>query len=272
MLVFQFASERTWSRPALTPERNLHILEKVAEGTDTKDLVVSLYLLPGIHASRGTAYVHRWMTPDDFTTGRGNWKLTLRFGAPDGLPERFRLIRMRLDPDPATYPRDERDGYRWQFRYGAFEDHLATLFGHELHHFRRHHLGLHPRAGEHAANGWALETAVRLGYRVHGRPGRPVRRRPVSPLSALLADFRKKRDPYAGLRRLRAGDPIRIQKDPRGRYTGETAVLVRPVRSNAERMVIRTKDGMAWRWPLAWVSVFEPVGTLSLFEEQVMDK
>ncbi len=272
MRVFQFASPRTWSRSALTQDEISRVLEHVAEGTDTRDLVVSLYLLPGIHASRGTAYVHRWMTPDAFTTGRGNWKFTLRFGAADGLPDRFKLIRMRLDPDPATYPRDERDGYRWLFRYGGFHDHLAALFGHELHHFRRHHLGMHPRAGEHAANRWALEHAVRLGYDVHGKPGQPARRRPVSMLSGLFAGLRKKTDPYGTLRRLKRGERVRIDRDPRNRYTGEPAELVRPVRSNAERMVIRTMDGMIWRWPLAWVSVFEPAGTLSLFEEHAFEK
>lgn len=272
MRVFQFASARTWSRSALTREGIGRVLERVAEGTDTRDLVVALYLLPGIHASRGTAYVHRWMTPDDFTTGRGNWKFTQRFGAADGLPDRFKLIRMRLDPDPATYPRDERDGYRWLFRYGAFDDHLAALFGHELHHFRRHHLGMHPRAGEHAANRWALEHAVRLGYNVRGKPGQPARRRPVPPLSGLFAGWRRKTDPYAALRRLRAGERIRIDRDPRNRYTGEPAELVRPVRANAKRMVIRTSDGLIWRWPLAWVSVFEPAGTISLFEKNAFEK
>ncbi|MBN2202499.1 hypothetical protein JW777_11130 [bacterium] len=271
MRVFQFASARTWSRSALTPHDINRVLERVAEGTDTGNLVVSLYLLPGIHASRGTAYVHRWMTPDDFTTGRGNWNCTLRFGAPDSLPDRFKLIRMRLDPDPATYPRDERDGYRWLFRYGAFHDHLATLFGHELHHFRRHHLGMHPRAGEHAANRWALEQAVRLGYDVRGKPGPPARRRPVSQLSGLFAGRRKKTDPYAALRRLKAGERIRIDRDPRNRYAGEPAELVRPVRSNAKRMVIRTRDGMIWRWPLAWVGVFEPAGTPTFFNEHTIE-
>jgi hypothetical protein len=264
--VFTFASERSRNRSGVTGERVLRVLERVAADTDTADLVVALYLLPGVQASRGTAYVRRWMTRDGFATGRGHWRPTLRFGTPDGVPGRFKLIRMRLDPDPETYPRDERDGYRWLFRYGSFDDHLAALFAHELHHFRRHHLGHHPRGGEHAANRWALETAVRLGFSVEGVPGRPLRRS-RTPLSALLTGWRRKTDRYGGLRQLKAGDRIRVDRDPRNRYTGASAEVVRPARSNAKRMVIRTQDGIVWRWPLAWMSVFDSGETLPLFGE-----
>ena len=228
------------------------LFDRVAEETDTSDLVVSVYLLPGIHATRGAAYVRHWMTPKEFRTGRGNWGITKRFPDPGGLPERFKLIRMRIDPDPSSFPRTERDGYHWIFRYGTLDDQIAVLFAHELHHYRRYHLGLHPREGEHSSNRWALDTALRLGFSVEGRPVRRTRK-----TRRLLPRLRRWLDLYGHLRDLKAGSRMLITHDPGGQYAGQLSRLVRPVRLNAKRVVIQTPDGKTWRWPMAWVKRVE---------------
>jgi hypothetical protein len=241
------ASAVGWSESSIR-----RVLETVASGTDTSDLIVSVYLLPGMHRTRGTAYVRQWMTPKEFLTGRGHWGISKRFAPPDGLPERFKLIRMRIDPDPSSFPRSERDGYHWIFEYRGFDDQIATLFAHELHHFRRHHLGFHPREGEHSSNRWALDRVTRLGFSVQGRQVRKPRRAPVFP-----PRLRRWLDQYGHLRGLTQGTRLLITHDPDGRYVGQTGVLVRLVRLNAKRVVIRTPDGIIWRWPMAWVKKAE---------------
>ena len=253
---FYYHAAAKSAETGLSPDDILRVLERIAEGTETTDLIVAVYLMPGVHRTRGTAYVRHWMTPKEFQTGRGHWGFTRRFPAPDGLPARFKLIRMRLDPDLTAFPRTERDGYHWLFGYRTFSDQIATLFAHELHHYRRHHLGLHPREGEHSANRWALETALHLGFTVEGRPVRRPRK-PRSKILALLPGLRRRTDPYAHLKSLKAGAQLLITHDPKGDYAGQITLLTRPVRANAKRVVIRTPDGKTWRWPMAWVKTVE---------------
>jgi hypothetical protein len=83
--------------------------------------------------------------------------------AGDGVPESFALVRVAL-------------GSRWRrktsltdrvghlLKFGRFEDHLAFLFAHELHHFRRYHLGQHKGEGEKSADRWAIERVAALGH------------------------------------------------------------------------------------------------------------
>jgi hypothetical protein len=196
------------------------------------------------------------MSPKEFQTGRGHWDLTRRFSAPEDLPERYKLIRMRLDPDLEAFPRTERDGYHWLFAYRSFSDQVATLFAHELHHFRRHHLNLHPREGEQSANRWALETVLRLGFSVEGRPVRRPRK-PQTKFRTLLPGLRRWADPHRRLKSLKAGARLLITHDPRGDYEGQITFLIRPARANAKRVVLRTPDGKTWRWPMAWVKAVE---------------
>jgi RimJ/RimL family protein N-acetyltransferase len=210
------------------------MLDRIADGTETSDLVVALYLLPGPHRTHGTAYAHEWMTPSEYRTGRGRWKISLRFPQPGQLPDRYKLIRLRLDPDSGVYPRDERDMYGWVFRYSRFTDHLVALFAHELHHYRRHHLGLHPRGGEHAANEWALDTVKRLGFHVEGRRVL-VRRRRRAWKTGLVPSWLRRTDPHARLRRLSPGSRLIVSHDPRANYLGQEAVLVRRVRHGMEK-------------------------------------
>lgn len=269
------------------------IMKKIAADTDTSDLVVALYLKPKTGWTGGAAYVRQWMTPDRFCTSRGKWSFTQRFITPADLPSRFKLIRMLLRTDESKYPLVERDRYDWQHKYETFNDQLALLFAHELHHFRRYHLGYHKREGEHSANIWALERVHRLGFDVESRrlPRRRRRRKPrklniaelFNPLRAakhadLPAVFdspgwqriltsttqffqgkspekllASQRHHFEKLRHLPAGSKLLVAYDPTGRYQGMQVKLIRPMRRNSVRIVVETYDGKQWRWPMAWL-------------------
>ncbi|MBN1894245.1 hypothetical protein JW906_07105 [bacterium] len=234
-----------------TEEERIHgILEQVALGTDTEDLVTAVYILPGHRQIRGTAYCMQWLEPKHFRTGRGKWECTQKFGIPQSLPARYKLIRIRLDGEKASYPRTEKDLYGWTFRYSGFEDHLALLFAHELHHFRRYHLNLHPREGEHRANQWALDHVRGLGFRIEAEKPDPSSRKRKPALWKRCPWL----DPFRRFRSLSAGSSLMITHDPDGRYSGERVTLVRPPRADARRLVVRTPDGRDWRWPMAWLS------------------
>lgn len=226
------------------------VLQRLSETSDTTDLVVSLYFSNNLnHHHRGRAYVSQWMKPEQFTTLRGYWQFTRKWSVPDDLPMQYKLIRMVLNADPKAYPKKEFDIYGWQFKYESFKDHLALLFAHELHHFRRYHLNLHPREGENKANQWALEQCQKLGFKVNGQ-------------KVLVKTKKKKKnvlrgiyDPFKSFRVLKSGDKVRILKDPQDRYHDQLAEVIRPIRSNSKRMVIQTTDGKTWRWPLNWLTL-----------------
>lgn len=223
------------------------LLETLAKDTDTRDLAVALYFgVPGL-PTRGTAYIRDWHTPKTWQAVRGLWKHTAVLPQPSDLPPRYRLIRMHLAHPASHYPRKERDIYGWEFQYASLYDHLALLFAHELHHFRRYHLDLHPREGEHAANQWALERCRQTGCAVEGRR------------LAVKKKKSKKRprlwDAYKTFRPLLAGDAVQIIIDPKGMYQGQQALVERPIRAQSKRIVIKTGDGKVWRWPMAWVKV-----------------
>ena len=218
----------------------------ITEESDTSDLVTAVYFSSKKKTFRGTAYVSRWMTGSVFHASRGYWTFTRSFGTPPDLPARFRLIKLHLNPAHA-YPRTERDVYGWRFTCNSLLEHTLLLFAHELHHFERHHLGLHAGEGEQAANRWALKKMEQKGYGITGKrlpPGRRKRRkrRPLLPRE------------FARLRHLKAGDRVRITEDGGNRYRGCTAEVIRPARPNAKRMVIQTEDGKTWRWPMPWLA------------------
>ncbi|MBN2414290.1 hypothetical protein JXO52_00525 [bacterium] len=217
----------------------------VTGGTETGDLVTAIYITSGIRASRGTAYVQRWKTPRTFHASRGYWAFTRAFGTPEDLPHRYKLIKVHVHPG-RSYPGDEIDIYGWRFRYDSLLDHVLFLFAHELHHYRRYHLSLHPREGEHAANRWALQKCLEAGLPVSGRRLPVKKKKRATRKPALPAQ-------YLRFRTLQAGDRVRISTDSRGIYRGQTAAAVRPIRPNSKRMVIRTGDGKTWRWPLTWL-------------------
>jgi len=224
---------------------------RIASSTDTADLVVALYLLPGVNKTRGTAYVHRELETRNFTTGRGKWAFTRKFPVPEDLPDTFKLIRLRIDCNSTRYPHIEKDIYGWEFSYPSFTDHLATLFAHELHHFRRYHLNLHPGKGEQSANKWAVLHVQSLGYEVEARKIKKRNKKKIN-YSTFLEKF-PRLDPYADFRDLQATDTVRIRHDPSRKYLNQTATVKRPIRSNSKRLVIQTQDGKSWRWPMEWV-------------------
>ncbi|HNR68899.1 MAG TPA: hypothetical protein PKN24_12710 [bacterium] len=248
-------------------------LDRVAAGSDTQDLLVAVYLLPRSRWTGGTAWVRSWLTPQSFRPRRGKWRLVSRFPTPPTLPSRFKLIRLLLLDDPGRYPLQEEDAYGWQHRYATFDDHLAFLFAHELHHYRRYHCGLHPGEGENRANAWAVAHVDKLGYRVQssrlprhkqsaGRKtaGHTVDETLWAVMSRLFKSPEKNsgrlRDRRAELAsRLQPGDRVTIRTDPRQRYSGQSATVLRRWRRNAYRIAITTSDGKQWRWPLAWLEL-----------------
>lgn len=167
-----------------------NVLKRVGEGTDTKDLVVSVYLLDKTNSWGGICF-RKWCDKEKFQKGRGSWSATKIFPLPQDLPERFKLIRMKFGAGLLPYPRILRDRYGWAARYPSFEAHLATLFAHELHHFRRYHLNLHHREGEHSTNAWALQRVNEVGFEVEGGFADRTRKRRERKLKAKLQGVKR---------------------------------------------------------------------------------
>jgi len=140
------------------------ILQQVADGTDTDRLVVAIYLLEGSSISCGELASVQPVRPSAFASPRSTWAFATRFAIPDDLPESFALIRIAM----GSLWRRKRTAadYIGLTKFRGFDDHLAFLFAHELHHFRRYHLGLHPGEGEISASRWAIQRVTSLGYKV----------------------------------------------------------------------------------------------------------
>jgi len=267
------------------------ILRKVADGTDTNDLVVVLYLTHNSRWTGGTAYVKSWMTPTRFKPVRGKWRIFSHFPTPQDLPRRFKLIRMHLRGNSRLYPLQEQDMYKWRHRYLSFDDHLAHLFAHELHHYRRFYLGFHPGEGENGANKWALKRVIALGFKVQSEklPTKKKKQKKktinfsavLNPLDfvktsslkgqinwsnvftsiALNVNKRQKKKyienklhHFEQLRALAPGTKLVVSYDPAQKYAGQLVSIVRTMRRNSVRIVVRTDDGKEWRWPMAWLS------------------
>jgi len=234
-------------------EKIRQTISVIEQGTNTNNLVTGLYLSNHVIRYQGTAYVQNWMTPKQFHPRRGKWTFVQKWPVPDDLPAQFKLIRLHMEWNPKKYPKLERDIYHWEFQYPAFKDHLANLFAHELHHFRRHHLGMHPKEGEQAANRWALEHVKNLGFQVTGKKLKIKRiRKQITLLESLFHV-----DPFSDFRELKAGQSVRIIRDSRKQYQNQTATIVRPIRKNSKRMVIQTSDGKIWRWPMNWLQILD---------------
>ncbi|MCI0512632.1 hypothetical protein L0128_05415 [candidate division KSB1 bacterium] len=228
------------------------LLHQLAAHSDTTDLVVSTYFLKHSGWYGGTAYVSHWVPRRQFQTRRGKWNFTRQFPLPPDLPDQFKLIRLlpAKGLDDIQYPARLQDIYGWELYYPDFLSHLAFLFAHELHHFRRYHLGLHPAEGEKSANRWALAQVQAFGFQVTGKvlPRRRVHKfQPFRILSTVLPD------PFAEFRDLAAGQMVYIHHDPRARYAGVVARVERPARRRARRLAIRTPDAKVWLWPMIWL-------------------
>lgn len=141
----------------------LAAFDKIATTTDTENLVVAVYLTRG--KQWAGHLLRNPVTPERFSRKRGRWAFTRTFQTPKALPERFALIRLKLGMQAGG--KSFADAYGWSYRCGDFYfDGVANLFAHELHHYRRWHLGLHPRESEHSANRWALARAKEAGFQV----------------------------------------------------------------------------------------------------------
>ena len=228
------------------------IFEKIASGTDTQDLVVSCYFLLRSRWYGGSAYVRNWVLPDDFRTGRGKWRFTRYFPQSENLPPQFKLIRLLVVQELVTgnFPLVLKDGYGWEFEYKNPESYLALLFAHELHHFRRYHLGLHSREGEKSANRWALKHVRKLGFAVSGQVSRQRARKRVKKSAPFFGH-----DPYSNFRPLVSGNQVYIQHDPRGKYNRTIGSVLRPIRANSKRIAIQTNDNKSWLWPMEWLEL-----------------
>lgn len=260
------------------------IIERVSNETDVSDLVVSVYFSKSTAWTGGVAMVRQWQSPPKFINRRGRWNITCRFGTPTDLPSNFKLIRLLLPANLSIYPKTETDIYHWQHTFATWQDHLAHLYAHELHHFRRYHLGLHPREGEHSANRWAQQTVDRLEFNVKSERLKTVPKKvkkktitfsmvvnpmdfgyasmdriSMAKLTFSLSTKTKKKytteklKQFDQLRQLAPGETVNIAFDPTQRYLGQKATVIRVMRKNSVRMVIRTQDGKEWRWPLAWL-------------------
>ena len=246
-----YFSDTDWEyQLQITQDRLNGILAQLSAATDTTDLVVAVYLLRNHQLSGGVAIVQQSISPTQFVAKRGKWVFTKHFSVPTDLPEKFKLIRMKFNLAESIYPLQQIDQYGWEWHYHSFVDHFAFLFVHELHHFRRYHLGFHPREGEHSANRWALALLQNSGYNIQGQKVIFSRKRKKS----VRTFFQKMQsDRYQKFRFLQTGDTILIKYDPRGRYENELAEVIRPLRKNSKRVVIETSDGKKWRWPLEWI-------------------
>ncbi len=288
MKFYCFASEKTFSKLQRDQIDLYAVAQRIAQDTDTRDLVVALYLLHKNRSHGGTAYVHDWLTPCHFYARRGKWKIFPTPPLPSDLPPRFKLIRLSLPSDPTLYPLEQVDSYHWRHRYTSMKDHLAFLFAHELHHYRRFHLHFHPHEGEHSANKWALQRSLECGFSVQSL--KPILKKTKSHSCSRLSfsqllnpmDFikhskqnwsnlltriavnldEKARERYCKeklhhfhrMRTLPVGAKVWISFDPHDKYVKQSAIIVRPLRKHSYRIGIETADGKRWRWPAAWLS------------------
>ena len=226
-----------------------NVLTQISLGTNTEGLILALYLTNNNSGSGGVAYVRNWLAQNKFISQRGRWNFTRNFPIPHDLPEKYKLIRLQFGTNYLHYPLRQQDRYGWELYYQSFKDHFAFLFAHELHHFRRFHLGLHPREGENSANKWALQKVRKLNFDVAGEKLSQKKKTSFSRLIQSKLYF----DTYKKFRKLAQGDQIIIKYDPRGSYQSEIVTVVRPIRKNSRRIVVKTNDGKQWRWPMEWV-------------------
>ena len=151
------------TKRAQTDAEVRQVLAKLAADTGTRDLVVAVYLVDEGDAWRGHLASTKMLSPGAFRDGRGKWRFIRRFPQPASLPSKFFLIRIMIGRGcrrRKVFP----DGYGMTIITKDFYAFLAVLFAHELHHFRRHHLGLHEGEREICANRWAVQQATKAGY------------------------------------------------------------------------------------------------------------
>lgn len=251
MKIYYFSDTNWQQRLNLVQSELTDIFDLISDDTDTSDLVVSNYFLSKYSWSGGIAFARNWLSASQFISSRGRWKFTRGFDIPQDLPANFKLIRMHIGMRKLSYPLCQFDRYGWKLTYESLRDHIAFLFAHELHHFRRYHLGFHAREGENLANKWAIDRLQQLNFHVKGLKINQPRAKQSSSLRLIYQLI----DPFKRYRSLSIGDKVLIKHDPKGRYHGQIVPVVLPVRSHSRRVVIETADGKQWRWPLEWIDL-----------------
>lgn len=252
MKIYYFSNINWETRFQLDELKLTNTITHVANGTCVDDLVVAVYFVNNSKWNGGAAYTRNWIQSKQFNKARGRWQFTKAFPVPLNIPDSFKLIRLQFDLNHLKYPLSQIDIYGWKINSSSFIDHLAFLFAHELHHFRRYHLGFHHREGENSANKWAIDYTRQLNYRVNGEK---LKKQPRKKIISRFSKSTKFFDKYQKFRTLSSGDQIKIKHDPSGRYENASASVVRPIRNNSRRIVIKTPDGKQWRWPMEWVAL-----------------
>lgn len=161
MQVYIFDEDKSLERLGTEETSVLQLLGLVAKGTDTTDLVVAAYFRSTTNVWFGSAFSLQ-QTRDSFIVNKGKWAFARLFGIPDDLPAQYKLIRICFGCKRTRWPRWER-GKHLRLRFSSFTSQLAHLFAHELHHYRRFHLGLHGRELEIGADRWALRRCEEIG-------------------------------------------------------------------------------------------------------------
>ena len=154
-------AEETLGRLGTSREAIGEVVVQVTPARAAKALVIAVALVPGTSWS---GQYERWQTPERWLRLRGRWP------RPADLPASFQLVRMALGED-TTYPYTAPDAYGWTWHYTAFRDHLAAVLAHEIYPVEGPPLPvLNVRNDEQAANTFALEHVLGLGFDVAGAP------------------------------------------------------------------------------------------------------
>ena len=247
-----YFSDTNWKKHFnITTSEISDVLTNISSDTNTNGLILAIYLVNYNSGSGGIAYVRNWLSQNKFISRRGRWNFTKIFPIPHDLPEKYKLIRLQFGTNCLQYPLRQHDCYGWELNYQTFKDHLAFLFAHELHHFRRYHLGFHHHEGENSANKWALQKVRELNFDVAGEKLSQKKKKSFSRHIQSKLYF----DAYKKFRKLDSGDRLFIKYDPGARYQNELVTVVRPIRKNSRRIVVKTNDGKQWRWPMEWVAI-----------------
>jgi hypothetical protein len=264
------------------------VLETVAQGTDVHSLAVDIYLPPDSGIWRGDCRQPRGhMVDEGQPVSPHPAAQAPRSGSEHAEPD----IRVILG-DMWLLARSITTRYGMYLRWRSFLDSLAFVFAHELHHYRRHHLGLHPGEGEVSADRWALERVRQAGFAVDGQRVATARRKRPQHADASAAEVvrlmnllgqsmklgpeefsdlakRINQTPagraavramhYEQLRQLPENAPVRIRcTGPRltdTLYTGQIAHKVRTPRRGSYRMPIRFANGQQFYWPMEWLEI-----------------
>lgn len=275
--------------PADADLRNM--LEALAQSTDAQALVVDIYLLANCSIWRGDCRQPRHAAEREGLAGREQ---------PANEPQRSEDslaqpdIRIILG-DKWLHGGEITTRYGMKLKCRGFLDGLAFLFAHELHHYRRHHLGLHPGEGEVSADRWALDRVQQAGFAVEGQRVAVARRKRPQRVDAKtteaarllnlleqyvglstreICDHAKQMDQktpggnvaralhYEQLRQLPDNALVRVRQTGTrladAMYKGQTAHKVRTPRNGAYRMPIRFPDGREFYWPMDWLEIVTP--------------